>query len=500
MTVLRQRLWFVWWYLARYTPAYLRYWWHERRPRWLWVIACAVLVVAACSNNPRPNPKPPPPTTFQFSVTVRESTGPYLPGATMVIDDTARGTTNTYGYASAVLQRGAHQVRVEANGFAPAALGIDLSRHLHRDLRLTRLRPPLLPVRAEGRFFTTTAGTYRGRWTSGLSLLARSPAERAAFLDWAARTGFDGVRVFAGALTWANQTPDSARANLPALIQETIARGLYLYLVVVTDSATGYPVEAHMQQVSAIVAPYSHVILEGANELGHSTQSSLVNDIRGFEVVSARSMPNGHIWSLGAMLGLDEMGPDGTYPPDGAAPFNTAHLDRSRDQWNQVRRIREIAGISEGTGKPAISGEPIGAGEADDPGRRESDPAFFFAMGALCRLFELGACVFHSEDGLNARLPQPNQQACADAFLAGFRSIHAQTDARLAYRNAGWTGTDVPVQSFTNAVRVYSGITGNDGYTVVVGDSGVQVQWKNGYHIVAELGRMPGVIVWKIQR
>jgi len=39
-------------------------------------------------------------------------------------------------------------------------------------------------------------------------------------------------------------------------------------------------------------------------------------------------------------------------------------------------------------------------------------------MGALCRGFEIG-CVFHSEDGLYARLLGPNQRACAEAFIAG---------------------------------------------------------------------------------
>jgi hypothetical protein len=213
--------------------------------------------------------------------------------------------------------------------------------------------------------------------------------------------------------------------------------------------------------------------------------------------VAVRVVPAGQPWALGAMLGQDEP-INGVYPPTGVAPFSTAHLDRSRKGFDQVRRIREIAAISEVTGKPAISGEPIGAAEQSDPGRREADPNFFFAMGALCRLFELGACVFHSEDGLQARPLAPNQQRCAEEFLAGFRSI--DSTARLGYRNAGWAGADVPVASFSGALRVYSGVTGNDGYTVVVGDEGVAVEWKNGYHVVAELARRPGVIVWKIAK
>ncbi len=471
------------------------------------VCAALILLLPLSACGPVPPTKPPqPPTTTdtKFTVVVCDdgptnhcTTSPKIANARLVIDGALLDETNDNGFAVAVIVNGSHQVRIEADGYEPVSFGVTLPTQAHRDIEMKRTAPPVSRVRTDGRFFVNDKGTYRGRWTSGLALLSRTAAERAAFLDWARSFGFDGVRVFAGDIGWANQTPASALANLPSLLAETQARGLYLYLVAITGSASGYDVEQYLADVAHYCTNAAGCVLEAANELGHSSQSAQVNDVRGFESIAVRAIPSGSTWALGAMLGQDEP-VNNVYPPTGVAPFSTAHLDRSRDKWNQVRRVREIAAISETTGKPAISGEPIGAAEVSQPQRRESDPNFFFAYGALCRLFELGACVLHSEDGLFARSLGPVQTECARAFLDGYKSI--DTDVRLSYRNAGWTGNDVPVASFTGAVRVYSGVFGTEGYTVVVGDEGVQVEWKNGYHVVAELARKPGVIVWKIAK
>ena len=87
----------------------------------------------------------------------------------------------------------------------------------------TDAAPPAL--RVVGRQFVDETGrVYIPRWVSGLTLLVRTPEQQTAYLDWAQRTGFNGVRVFAGALAWADQTPDGARAALPALLDRAAAR------------------------------------------------------------------------------------------------------------------------------------------------------------------------------------------------------------------------------------------------------------------------------------
>ena len=350
-------------------------------------------------------------------------------------------------------------------------------------------------VRVDGRFFVNDAGPFRPVFQSGLALLARSAAERAAFLDETAALGFNGVRVFAGDLGWANQTPESARAALPALLDEAAARRLYVYVCAITGGRNPvYDIEAHLRAVTEIAAARPNAILEVANEIGHPTLSERANDVPGLLGMARRIIPAGMPWTLGAPLETDEPALDNTYPTDGGL-FNDAHLDRGRPFWDQVRRVREIAAISESTRKPAMSGEPIGAAEQSQAGKRESNPTFFFTLGALSRGFEVGS-VFHSESGLHGELLGPTQRACAQAFIAGWKSL--PTDGRLNFQNASWPGA--PIRSFTGVVRVYSFLEGARGWSVVVGANNPQIEVGNGWRRGANLAERPGVIVFELAR
>lgn len=459
-----------------------------------WLAGVLLVCLSGCvSPGPIPPRPPQPPAEYDLSFVVCSPTPcqaggqPVVDATIMVGEYTGRLTTNEFGFAERVVEPGRYRIQVDKVGYESLDLTVDVARHLHRDLVMTKLAPPVTRLQIDGRHFMP-----RLVFVSGLTLLTKTPAERAAFLDWVQRSGFNGFRVFGGALTWANQTPDSALAALPATIAEAAQRGLYTYVVALTDSGTGYDAEAHTQAVAARCAEQVTCILEVANEIGHSTQSDQVNDLDWLEPMAKRVIPPVVPWALGAILGVDE-GAD--YPAAGG-PFSTAHLDRSRDKWNQVRRVREIAGISEGTGKPAMSGEPIGAGEQTVQGRREADPAFWLAYGALCRLFEVG-CVLHSQLGLEAQPHTGNQQACAEAMLQGWRALDTQD--RLTYKNAGWS--DSPVKEFTGAVRVYSGVVGDRGYSVVVGkEASFAVEWQNGWSPVETLTEMPGVQVLRIRR
>src|SRR4051812_40266706 len=85
-------------------------------------------------------------------------------------------------------------------------------------------------LRTDGRFLVNDAGTYRMVWTDALSILAKSPADRDAYLDGVVKTGFGGIRVFAGDLGWAvpPQTIQTALAALPGLMDATLQRDLYV--------------------------------------------------------------------------------------------------------------------------------------------------------------------------------------------------------------------------------------------------------------------------------
>lgn len=380
------------------------------------------------------------------------------------------------------------------------------------DIALERAIAPTLPLRVDGRFWVTDAGTFRPIFQSGLSLLVRGPPERDAFLDQTRALGFNGVRVFAGDLGWVGQTPLVARTNLPALLEAAAARGLYVYVCAITGGRDPvYDVDAHLSAVAEIVHAHPNALLEVANEIGHP---SLVDKTMAeWLALARRVIPPGVTWTLGAP-GTDEPEPDGRYVADGGL-FNDAHLDRGRDLYNQVRRLREIYAISETTRRPAMSGEPIGIAEVPMPGKqrfwdRASDQPqaggfddagtrFAFAYGVLCRGFELG-CVFHSEQGLRAELLGPRTTAAAQAFLEGWRSI--PTNERLQFVNAGWAGSPVARANFdTGITRAYSFVAGARGWTVFVGVRGdLGVEWGGGWRPARVVVDRPGLRIVELAR
>lgn len=350
--------------------------------------------------------------------------------------------------------------------------------------------PPRL--RVDGRFFVAAGKTFRPVFASGLALLARSEAERAAFLDDAATVGFNGIRVFAGALEWVGQTPDAARRALPLLLEQAARRGMYVEVTAVTGSKGGYDVESHLRRVSAICSAASNCVMEAANEYYHPTQSDLVQDPQRLFTVARRSV-SGTIWSLGAPP-FDDL-QKGQWPVP-TADFITVHLDRGRPFWEQLAHVGALARISETAQKPVINNEPIGAAESSQRGRREADPRFFFALGALSRLFELGV-VFHSEDGLNGRRLGPNQRRCAEAFIAGFRSI--PTDARLTVAAPGSPAS--PIAGLRGAAHAYTATDGERWWAILLDVSGnPAVTWRQGWKGTRVVAERRGVQVLELQR
>ncbi len=316
-------------------------------------------------------------------------------------------------------------------------------------------------LRVEGRQFVDEAGArYIPRWVSGLTLLSRTPAQQTAFLDWAARTGFNGVRVFAGALMWAPQTPAHARAELPALLDRAAARGLVVEVTALTDTASGYDARAHLQDIADILAGRRGVVLELANEVGNSTQAKELTPDRlrswGEDIATPRRL----VWAVGAAE--SDVPSSNTYPTRGGT-YITAHLDRGGEMWPQVSGVRSLFEIVVAQGVPVINNEPIGADErpGSETGRqRWSEPAAFFALGVLDRAFQLGG-VHHSQAGLMAELPGPVQQRCADAYVAGHRAI--ETVFGRASTTFHDTGQPASAYSFT---------AGDRGVVVLIGVKG----------------------------
>lgn len=349
---------------------------------------------------------------------------------------------------------------------------------------------------AQGRFFVLPGGhTYRPVWASYLSALRRDPASWVDRLSEYRALGFNGVRVFAGALSWAGQSPEQARANLPQFLDVAGQLGLRVEVVPITDSGTGYDVTSHVHVVADICRDREHVVIELANEYWHPTQSGWVHDPRNL-LALRRSLPSFIPMSLGAP-GTDE--PEDTTP---FADYLTLHLDRGRDKWNQVRRVRELETASARYGKPVLNNEPIGADELDgsQTGRqRFNDPSFFFCLGALNRIFEVGG-VFHSQAGLQAEPLGPVQRQCAHAYISGGNAI--DTPERLVFKNAGWVDSPVKSANFDQTVvRAYSGIVGHRGWLVLVGLRGdPRVEYQNGWHPEGVVAEMSGCQIVRLER
>ena len=360
-------------------------------------------------------------------------------------------------------------------------------------------------LRVDGRFFVDDQGTARPLFASFLSRWMEP--SRDAVLDEIAALGFNGIRIFAGDLGWAGQTAASARAALPGLLTAAAERALHVYVCACTGG--GYDVEAHLREVARICATFTNTLLEGFNEVGHPTQSDIGKDPARALAVCRRVIPAGLTWTVGAPEGTDEPTPQETYPTAGGL-FDDAHLGRGRDFYNQLRHARELAKISEVTGAPVMSGEPIGADETTEAGRREANPTFFYILGLLLRGFEI-CSVFHSQDGLNGALLRPNQHRCALEHVDGFHAI--PTDDRLQFVNAGWQGSPVSAANFHKddpeeekrnpgtVVRTYSFIAGPKGWTALVGLTGdPRIVWGGGWRPVGVIAERTGMQLIEIER
>ncbi len=333
--------------------------------------------------------------------------------------------------------------------------------------------PPRL--RVQGTQFLDEAGRpYVPRWVSGLTLLARAPAQQITFLDWAKATGFNGVRVFAGALTWADQSPASARAALPGLLDRAAARGLVVEVTALTDTGTGYDPRAHLNAIVDIVAGRPGVVLELANEVGHRTQAQDVTPARLHAWGRELAGPRGVVWAIGA---VDD--------PAMAGDYSTIHVNRANGIWNQAPGLRVLHATAVRLGVPVIDNEPIGADELHgrETGRQRIDePAVFLAFGACGRASGFGG-VHHSQAGLIAALPGPVQQRSAEAYVAGHRAVEAVFgDERGVFHDVGEAGAPLRSVSGMPHDRALTYVAGSQAVIVVAGaGSDAVLRWDDGW-------------------
>lgn len=367
------------------------------------------------------------------------------------------------------------------------------------------IEPPPVPgaalrgrLRASGRLLVDASGApYWAVWGSCLTALAPGRDVSALLRQYLA-LGISGVRVFAGALTWCGQTVERARAELPDFLALCAELGLYVEVVAVTDSASGYDIRQHVREVGLICAQHDHTILQIANEYWHPSQASQVHEpayLRDLALLVPGRVPV----ALGAAE-VDELpAPDADYPPTGGtADYATVHLARGIEPWfKEACRVREQEAISARHGIPVVNGEPS---------KTRTDPDYHFLLGACARGFGCPITVFHSESGLQGRELSENEAACAADLVAGYTVFG--TDERLEYRGSRYPVKDAawyePDQGKA-CWRAYGFLRGQRGHVVFSGLPGEDWRaagpaWTDGWAPVGVVATRPGVAVVEVQQ
>jgi hypothetical protein len=328
-------------------------------------------------------------------------------------------------------------------------------------------------------------------------------------LDQYASLGFNGVRAFCGPLPWCGQERQHVYDQLPTFLREANDRGLGVEPAVLTETRSGYDVDEHCARIRDGIGDAKHVVVEGANEYTHPTQNLSQQQLIDLGRRYFSHLP----YAIGAPAEDEPSNPNN--PPvtwgGTGANYGTAHLDRGRDFWNEVRRVREIEACSAHGRFPLLNNEPKGAAEPGTPGQRRWNPEWFYTLGALNRLFEIGG-VFHSQSGLWADVLGPVQTECAKAFVAG-STVWPDDPVRLQYFNVGHTGSPCVSAHFNEGqttdgitpkpgvTRAYCGVRDGRGFMVAVGLGGdyrQQVQFGNGWAPQETLGKMNGVEVVRL--
>jgi hypothetical protein len=349
-------------------------------------------------------------------------------------------------------------------------------------------------------------------------------ADAVAFLEWARQTGFNVVRVLAmlpkGWFTDQDFTPEEGLAALPRTLALAREADMYVEVTVLANTASlpeGADLGSYVERAGQICARATNcALVEVANEIFQGAQRADVHDPATLGRWAVR-VPAGIPTALGAPA--DESG--GLVA---AAPVITIHLDRGRDRWNRVRRVRELELLSADTNRFVIDNEPIGADEVEQFQKRDNLPETFFAQGALSRVFEVGSN-FHFEDGLRAKVPRPVQQRCAEAFIAGTRIV--DDSYMLTFQDAGWPYS--PVQKVRLAARspvprtavgttvglvpdalvaAYAGLTqvfpespAPSSVLVLIGVEGDPgIEWRTPWRKTGVITELPHVQVWSIAR
>jgi hypothetical protein len=260
---------------------------------------------------------------------------------------------------------------------------------------------------------------FRWRGVTAFALLEQlahgRSADADAYMRWARAAGFNLVRVLAMADGLFRLSPDEGRLHMPTLFAMAARHGLYVEIVALADTARyRTDLSGLREQVTAVgaaAAACDNVVVQIANEHYHPTQSQELHTLATLRDLGGL-IPERLLYTASAAAQDTAREPQGEYI--------TRHLSRAGEGAKILDRVRLLGILAVETGKPVVNGEPIGAAERVEPGRRLAAPEFFRALGRRQSEAGLAGGTFHCEDCMYARTPGPVQQACAQAWIQGF--------------------------------------------------------------------------------
>lgn len=338
-------------------------------------------------------------------------------------------------------------------------------------------------------------------------LATQKHSEVCGFLDWAASNRVTVLRTLTMCSDVFSLSPESGRANLPRLLELCRARGLYLEAVGLADTkaagTTREQAQRHLSDLGAICRENENAVLEVANEPRHDTQQDWVGEPSALREL-ALLVPDVVPLALGAAHGSDDENAEFAISP---AVYVTIHSDRRDGDggWRHVRHMREMEAMSCSVGKPVIDDEPIGAASEFVAGKRENDPAKWWARGALSRILRIGSTC-HLESGLHCTIPTWRELACVEAWRDGLDALPPDLEDHTRFANTGWTppNPESPVKRIdeSKVVRAYSATdaSGASAWTCALGvTDAAGLEWREDWHpaLVAE---RPGVQVYYAER
>ncbi len=269
--------------------------------------------------------------------------------------------------------------------------------------------------------------------------------------------------------------PEDGRRALPRVLELAAEHNLYVEVVAFAGTAD-IPVDlqTHLDGIARIVAAHPNAVLEIANEPVHPSQSAEVQNPAVLKALAAR-VPSDIPVALGSIERGDGFGDGG---------YITWHSPREsgRGGWSHVLALAEGADLLARWKKPVISDEPIGAGPAFQPGRRDDAPARFRAAALLTRLVGLGA-TFHYEAGLQARVPEGRELECFNAWSEAWTLLPADVERHGSFRSAGASGSIVAAHDGDRVIGIYERVDGANGWVLVLGEASAAVKLWDGWSV-----------------